>query len=110
MNFSHHKLKRRDRNKVRKILLIFASNDYFGDASNLLIRVVVENFKKVNLLEESEKMFEWCKMKQKEPSILRFNNWVKRIQRFTDDNVSDTLVRDLKKVEDFKKRNRKKTW
>ncbi len=117
--FHGYKLTEEQQKKGRRILRVLSSTEYFGDLSNLLIRIVATYHEKLNLIEEAEKMQEWVKDKNgsrkrgKKPSVARFHSWVQRSTRFKeerrrkDEGLSDELKRDFDKVNSFKRSIRK---
>lgn len=101
--FKDYKLTDDQQRRARRILRRFASRDYFGDVTPLLIRIVAENSDRINLLEEADKMLQWSLEHKKKPSVLRFNNWVRRSQTWNS-NAHNDLSREMKKVESFKRK------
>ena len=107
--------------KGRRILRAFVSNRYFGkyiieeydeDVPPLLVRIVATYMDKYDLLEEAEKMIEWCKSQERKDkrrsSILRFNNWMlRKAERGSRDmSLSSDVSKDFERVKEFiKKRN-----
>ena len=101
--FSKFDLSAEQQRKGRRILRELASREFFGDAENLLVRIVATNIDKLDLIEEAEKMQSWCKENRKAFSVLRFNNWTKRASDGRKPRVEDEISRELRKVEEFRK-------
>jgi hypothetical protein len=61
--------------------------------------LIVKNYsEKIDLVEEYIKMVAWCATKHKTPSIMRYNNWIKRSIQFKDQRRGVSMT-DLDELE-----------
>lgn len=58
----------------------------------LLKRIVASVDGRFDLLEEYDKMEAWCASKNKNGSLMRFNNWVKRSIDFRGGNIGEVDI------------------
>lgn len=68
----------------------------------LIKRIVLLGDGKLDLMEEYDKMLSWCGTKNKNASLQRFNNWIKRSVGFQANNIGMSDIQ--REIEETKRK------